>query len=661
MKVNYIKTIGFRKFEKTFETELYDITNITGKNRSGKSNILYAIINIMLGTNLSGDERATLINRKSDASYGELHFTDNTGQKHVLIRGKHKYSNKGNFISLDGKAVTQTDLTSFYKDKKLFLSIINPLYFLSKKPAEQKEMVDKYLSDIKPYYIFNTLDRKQQDRLIKKYFKIPTKEIYDKLSYEYLKNIYQNEKLKEHTNKEFEELSEKELKDTICKYVKEIKDIKFYEQFSEKEKENFINLNMFDIFLDIAFDNLSKEEQAILEGMPTDIPKYITDLNDNIKTAETKVKTLDGKIDYAQNIADEKLPELKQFEKDVELSLARQELSFLNSNQAIIDKEKQRKTVEKLEKEILDKETESKQLTKKMKEGKKKYLAIKSGECTTCPTCNQGIRDESKTQTIINMKADLEEAFDKNNVLETQLKDLRFTLAIERCNYHALEGNSTIEKSKRITVIEENIRNLENEKLEIEKFNKELSVKSDLIKNAKEDISIFKKEQTKYNKYIDNVNKAKKVAQKLYIYYIEEKMKLAKQYLTDVNVKFYSILKTTGEIKEDFIITYKNSPLSDLSRSETIATALEFANMFNKISGANFPIFIDDYESCADYDFISRYSKDTQLIIAKVKKGNLLTISDGNSNESTVIKPMITGFRTMNTYSNNLADIPKAA
>ena len=96
-------------------------------------------------------------------------------------------------------------------------------------------------------------------------------------------------------------------------------------------------------------------------------------------------------------------------------------------------------------------------------------------------------------------------------------------------------------------------------------------------------------------------------------------MKLAKQYLTDVNVKFYSILKTTGEIKEDFIITYKNSPLSDLSRSETIATALEFANMFNKISGANFPIFIDDYESCADYDFISRYSKDTQLIIAKVK------------------------------------------
>ena len=30
MKVNYVKTIGFRKFEKEFETELYNVTNILG-------------------------------------------------------------------------------------------------------------------------------------------------------------------------------------------------------------------------------------------------------------------------------------------------------------------------------------------------------------------------------------------------------------------------------------------------------------------------------------------------------------------------------------------------------------------------------------------------------------------------------------------------------
>ena len=32
MKITYLKTNGFRKFEDTFETEIYDITEITGGN-----------------------------------------------------------------------------------------------------------------------------------------------------------------------------------------------------------------------------------------------------------------------------------------------------------------------------------------------------------------------------------------------------------------------------------------------------------------------------------------------------------------------------------------------------------------------------------------------------------------------------------------------------
>lgn len=609
MKVNYIKTIGFRKFEKIFETDLYDVTNITGKNRSGKSNVLYAIINIILGTNLSGDEKACLINKKCDSSYGELHFVDNNGIKHILIRGKHRYASKGNFVTLDGKAITQAELTSFYKDKKLFLSIINPLYFLSKKTDEQKELVDKYLSDIKPKIIFDGLDKEQQATLIQKYYK---------------------------GQKKFTELT-------------------------EQEQEEFINLHMFNICMDIAYNNLSVEEQNILEGEPRDIPEYIKELNGDIKRSETIISSLDGKIEYAQNIANEKLPKVQVFEKDEELTLARQELAFLSSNQAIVDKEKQKQTVEKLQREILDKETESNELARIMNEGKKKYLAIKSGECSTCPTCSQKIQDESKTITIANMKSELVEYFNKNTKLQTELKDLELKLAVEKCNYHALEGDTTIEKSKKIAVLEENIKVLEKEKLEIEKFNNEIALKERTIKNAKADIKQFNEQKKSHTLCIDNLNKAKKVAQKLYISYIEEKMKLAKAYLRDVNIKFYSVLKTTGEIKEDFIITYKNSPLSDLSRSETIATALEFANMFNKISNAHLPIFIDDYESCADYDFTKEYSQDTQLIISKVEKGNALKISDANSDKCTIIKPRVTNFRTMRIYKNDIAVMPKAA
>jgi hypothetical protein len=612
MKVNYVKTNGFRKFKGIFETDLYDITNITGKNRSGKSNVLYAIINIMLGTNLSGDEKACLINKNCDESYGELHFTDNNGIKHTLIRGKNKYSSKGNFLALDGKPITQAELISFYKDKKLFLSIINPLYFLNKKPAEQKEMVDKYLSDIRPKVIFDRLDNQNQDMLINKYYH----------------------------NKE-----------------------KKYDELTAKEQEEFINFNMFNICMDIAYNNLSKQEQNILEGVPSDIPSYISELNADIKKTENLISSLDGKIEYAQNIVNEKIPEYKTFEKDEELSLAEQELSHLNTNAKIVDKENQKKVVEELEKDILSKETEFNELDTSMKTGKKKYLSIKNGETCTCPTCNQHIQNESKSITIKNMHNELIAMYDKRNLLETQIKDLKFKLSVERCKYHALEGNPIIEKEKRIAVVEQTIKQLETEKQEIQKFNHEIAIKEKTINGAKSDINKFTADKQTKIKFIDTLNEAKKVAQKLYIAYIEEKMKLAKEYLKDVDIKFYSVLKTTGEIKEDFIITYKNNPLSDLSRSETIATALEFANMFNKISRANIPIFIDDYESCADYDFINEYSKDTQVILSKVEKGHLLKIADANSDNCTIIKPVIKDFKTIKIYKNinNAVEIPEAA
>lgn len=611
MKVNYIKTKGFRKFKDTFETNLYDTTLITGKNRSGKSNVLYALINTMLGTNLSGDEKANLINKNSESSYTELHFTDNNGQKHILVRGKNKYSNKDNFIALDGKPVNQTDLINYYRDKKLFLSIINPLYFLNKKPAEQKELFDKYLSNIRPKEIFDRLDKNAQNSLIKKYY----------------------------TNKE-----------------------KNFEELTLNEQTEFINFNMFNICMDIAYNNLAQNEQLLLEGVPTDIPSYITELNLDIKRVETDIASINGKIEYAENIAKEKLPEYKTFDKDEELSLSEQELSFLTTNEKLVDKENQKKVVESIESDILSNETEFNELEQEMKSGKKAYLDIKNGNNSTCPTCRQKIQDESKMITIQNMYNDLISKFDKRNLLETKIKDLKSNLIVERCKYHALEGNPTVEKQKRISVVEEIIKQLNQEKQDIQKFNNEIAIKEKNIEKAKSDIEKFNSDILEKTKLIDNYISTKKVAQKLYIGYIEEKMKLAKGYLKDVDIKFYSVLKTTGEIKEDFVITYKNTPLSDLSRSETIATGLEFANMFNQITGANFPIFIDDYESCADYDFINEYSKNTQVILSKVEKGKALTISDYKGSNATVIKPVISRFKTFNLQrKNQAANLQKAA
>ena len=535
MKINYIKTIGFRKNKETFETNLYDITSITGGNTKGKTNVLYAIIWGFLGTNLTGDEKEWLGNKNSDDCLVELHFTDNFNIPHILVRYKNKYDNSKNFIMLDGKTATQKDIQSFYGDKKLFLSILNPNYFISKKPAEQKELLDKYLPEID---------------------------------------------------------------------------------------------------ISIVYDKLDNTEKALLESCPKNILEFISELNENKRITETKIGNLQGKIEYAQNIINSTvIEEEKTFEKAEELKFARMELSSLEAENTFT-KTRQENIVNDLNNQIADKEKQIQDLTTNMKAGKQKYLQLKAEPVSYCPICKQVLNPEGKLITINNMRTELEIAFESKQKLDIELMDLKSKHATERCKLHALESKSNLEREKHIEELRSQIQELEQEQLEIERFNSSILSQKHTIDGAENDISLFSSQIMECSKLLENIKETKDVAQKLYINYIEEKMKFATKHLKNVSIKYYKVSKEDGVIKEDFIILYNGNELKSISRSETIATSLELCNMLNIVAKTNFPLFIDDSESCADYNFIEDYSNGTQILIARVEKGKDLTISDYKSSEA---------------------------
>lgn len=539
MKITYIKTKGFRKFEDEFETRLYDITAITGGNTKGKTNILYAIIWAFLGTNITGDDKIFLGNKKASDCYVKLKFIDNLGEEHTLERYKNKFTNENNFIMLDNKKADQKDISKFYGEKKLWLSIINPNYFINKSPAEQKELIDKYLPKLDISVVYNKLD----DR-----------------------------------------------------------------------------------------------EKRYLEGVPNNMVQYLKDLNSNKIMYENKIELLRGKIAYAENIATTPIQEMQVFEKDEELSLARQELSFLSTDENDIHRAKQQKIVDNLNQQILETEEQINELTIQMTTGKKIYLSIKNEAISYCPMCEQKIEDKAKETTIRKMKTELEEFYFKKSKLEETKKDLESKLIVERCKLHSYDSIDNTEKTEQIEKVKTQIHTLEQEKLEVEKHNNSILITQKNIDGAKNDISVFEKQIEQFNQVLNNIKETKKVAQKLYINYLEEKMKFASKHLKNVNIKYYSVLKDTGEIKDDFIITYNDNELKNLSRSESIATSLELCNMFNKISGINSPLFVDDSESCADYDFVEDYSNDTQIIITRVEKGQELKIQDANVEQNTYSK-----------------------
>lgn len=533
MKITYLKTNGFRKFEYTFETEIYDITEITGGNAKGKTTILYAIIWAFLGTNLTGDDKVWLGNKKCEGCYVELHFIDNAGNNHILIRYKNRYDSKMNFIMLDNKKIEQKDLQTFYKDKKLFLSILNLNYFLHKKPTEQKELIDNYLPEIDIQSVYN---------------------------------------------------------------------------------------------------KLSDYEKSLLEGCPTNMVQYIQELNDNKKMYENQIKTVKGKIDYAQSIIDSTtIDKILTFEKDEELSLDRQQLSYLTTDKNSAIRTKQEKIVNELEKQKSTLEKQIDDLFSKMQEGKKKYLSIKNANDVCCPLCGQKLEEKGRLTTIINMKKDLEASYDKKVKLDKEFLIIKGKLAVEKAKLYSAQNVSNNEEYPgQITTLKEKISHLEQEKMDIEKHNNIVTINQKNVMTSKEDITKFNIKIQELHGLIENIKKVKDIAQKLYINYLEEKMKYATKHLKNVKIQYYKVSKEDEILKEDFIILYKNNELKNLSRSETIATMLEIGNMLNKVANTNFPLFIDDSESCADFNFIEDYAKNTQILISRVQKGQELTISNYN-------------------------------
>lgn len=533
MKITYLKTNGFRKFEDTFETKIYDITEITGGNAKGKTTILYAIIWAFLGTNLTGDDKVWLGNKKCEGCYVELHFIDNAGNNHILIRYRNRYDSKMNFIMLDNKKIEQKYLQTFYKDKKLFLSILNLNYFLHKKPTEQKELIDNYLPEI---------------------------------------------------------------------------DIK------------------------AVYNKLSDYEKSLLEGCPTNMAQYIQELNDNKKMYENQIKTVKGKIDYAQSIIDSTtIDKILTFEKDEELSLDRQQLSYLTTDKNSAIRTKQEKIVNELEKQKSTLEKQIDDLFSKMQEGKKKYLSIKNTTDVCCPLCGQKLEEKGRLTTIINMKKDLEASYDKKVKLDKEFLIIKGKLAVEKAKLYSAQNVSNNEEYPgQITTLKEKISHLEQEKMDIEKHNNIVTINQKNVMTSKEDITKFNIKIQELHGLIENIKKVKDIAQKLYINYLEEKMKYATKHLKNVKIQYYKVSKEDEILKEDFIILYKNNELKNLSRSETIATMLEIGNMLNKVANTNFPLFIDDSESCADFNFIEDYAKDTQILISRVQKGQELTISNYN-------------------------------
>ena len=94
-----------------------------------------------------------------------------------------------------------------------------------------------------------------------------------------------------------------------------------------------------------------------------------------------------------------------------------------------------------------------------------------------------------------------------------------------------------------------------------------------------------------------------------------------------VEIFLYDVVKTTGEVKDVFKFTYAGRRYDRLSLSEKIRAGMEVSELMKRLTGRNYPVFVDNMESVDD---LANVRPSGQVIMAKCVRGAELSVQPMN-------------------------------
>jgi len=373
-----------------------------------------------------------------------------------------------------------------------------------------------------------------------------------------------------------------------------------------------------------AFNLLSKDEREILGGEVSDPKEFAKSRRAEIKSLKSDLDVITGSRDTYISIALQKEEEPKTFSKEQELSRLESEYEKLVTNSdEVVSLEDLQNEIKRLDNKIMNNvKIELKELQDKQKkeiEGLNNVSDISS----TCPTCKQKIKNENLINALkINYTKSINSIAAKIKILQHDTQDLIDKKKMQVEKYNKLITPEMQEKSIKINELKERIKALQIEKTEIALFNNEASIKHKDIANAKKQVESINNEIKSINCKIELYDKQIKVANRLHLLTIQEQMKHANRYLNKVSIEFSRLNEGTGEIEDIYQVKYDGRNYEKLSKSYKMRADIEIANLINKITKINTPMFIDDIESITNINLTSN----TQTILSIVIKYNELEI-----------------------------------
>lgn len=582
---------GFKSYEEPTELVFGNPTVITGGNGRGKSSIADAIAFAVTGCPFFGERGIDRLHNENNPDVAiRMCFVDETGTLHELNRTRRKNRMT---ITYDGYEIRQLDLADLFGERDVFLSIFNPLYFIEELGEDGKKLLERYLPTIPHETVLSQLSE-------------PVRE--------HLKNetILSPEGSLKHCREEIRGLEER------ITYLRGQKDLAASQGESHEQAEQELTLQA-----DALREEITELEQRQFSGM-------------DVSNMQERLVELSGR--YEEAARDER----------ADTSKLREQLQLLREKIA-------RREVEKYQSKFTEALAEAsarvKDLGVRYQRENAAYKAFHAG--MECPTCHRSVTEQSLPEVQAALKKVLSELYAAGSEQRAQLIELQEmdkkaadTFARfkeddlgkwaaeaaemeQRCASLAEQASAETEclraEIQTLTADLEygNLSQAEYDRLgtcreELRQSEAKIAALQDMTAAQLPD---FDREIAQANANIAEIKR--KMAD--VIAYISKRAELTFSQLkmNRVEISLYDVVKSTGEVKDTFKFQYGGRRYDRLSLSEKIRAGMEVSELMKRLTGRNYPVFVDNMESVDD---LANIRPTGQIIMAKCVSGAALQV-----------------------------------
>ena len=591
---------GFKCFDAPEHLVFGNPTVITGGNGKGKSSIADAIAFAVTGLPFFGERGIDRLHCERNPSVMvALYFTDGEGEKHELTRTRQKSRMT---ITYDGYEIRQQDLNEMFGEKDVFLSILNPLYFIEELGDDGKKLLERHLPTVSHEQILSTLPDSVRESLEKESILSP--ETYLKKRREEIRNLEQDVI---YLNGQRDLVASQNL--SGVQNLRELQaryDALILER-DRLEKKHFEGLNLAEmreklVDLSARYDEMAKDRSADTDTSALDsqlqelhhllgqrgAEQYAPKYAQHIAEAAAKVKELGIKYSREQAM-------LKGFRPGIVCPTCRRVVSEADLDAVLAEI---RKSLAAIAAEGRAQKSQLDELQALEKKSEETFLRYQSDDLARIKNAIQELTRQRSG--MVEKQADLnQQREDTMDGLLSQIQSL--TADIEY-------GNLSQDEYERLAECQEQLRECQ---AEIEAAKKTAQEKPE-----------------EYDAKIAEVEGRIKEKKRLLadaILYVGKRAELTFSQLKmhNVEIALNEVVKSTGEVRDVFKFTYCGRYYNRLSLSEKIRAGLEVSELIKRLTGRNYPVYIDNMESV---DELSNVRPTGQIIMAKCVRGAALTV-----------------------------------